>query len=126
MAAALDEKEVAIAGAPHRYIEPLVGLMEYRDCRCAEREAVHRILPLGLLIFGCVEQCRRIGCPDQGTNALRCVGQQLARVEIEYVQRVLAEAGVVGGVCELAALRTDGDVADRQKLLALGKLVYVK
>ena len=69
---------------------------------------------------------RVVGSPDDGADALDLAGQGFAGVEILDMQRVLAEAGGVGGVGQPAAVVGDVGVADGEEGVALGQLVAVE
>ena len=103
VAAAFDEQVLAVAGAAYGDVEALVRLVKIASRACSPSgEPERRVLAFGLLVFGGVEQRCGVCCPHQRADPRGCIRQQFARVEIEHVQRVLAEAGVVRRIRELA------------------------
>ena len=68
--------------------------------RPAKRMAIEPVLALGFLVFDGVEEVGVVVGPDDGADALCCIGEGLAGAEILDVQGVLAEAGVVDRVGE--------------------------
>ena len=75
---------------------------------CAEGVAKDMVVALGDLVLGGVEEGARVGGPGERADALGGVGQVLHRAQVADMQRVLAEAGGVGGVGEQVAVGADG------------------
>ena len=67
-----------------------------------------------------------VGGPDDGADALHFAWEGFAGGQVLDVQRVLAEAGGVGGVGQPAAVVGDVGVADGEEGVALGQLVAVQ
>ena len=91
-----------------------------------ERVAPELELALLLFVFDGVEERGIVGGPGDGADALDFAGEGFAGFEILDVQRVLAEAGGVGGVGEPAAVVGDVGGADGEEGVALGELVAVE
>ena len=91
-----------------------------------QRVAPELVLALLLLVLDGVEEGAIVGGPDDGADALDFAGERLAGFQILDVQRVLAEAGGVGGVGQPAAVVGDVGCADGEEGVALGELVAVE
>ena len=129
VAAGLDHEVEAVAGAADAEVETLVLFVEDEVVfggGCAEGVAEDAVLALGGLVLGGVEEGARVGGPGQRSDALGCVWEVGERAQVADVERVLAEAGGIGGVGEEVAVGTDGHGSDVHEGLALGERVYVE
>ena len=128
VAAGFDEEVLAVAGAAYSEVKAFVRLMVHQHgwFLSAEGVAEELVVALGLLVLGRVEEGNGVDGPDEGADAFGGVGQVLSGREIAHMQRVLAEAGVVGRVGEQAAVGADGHGADGHVGLALRELIDVE
>ena len=83
-------------------------------------------MALLFLVLDGVEESRVIGSPDDGADAFHLARQYFVEEQILDVQRVLAEAGGVGGIGEPAGVVGNVGVADGKEWMPLGQLVAVE
>ncbi len=129
VAGRFEHDEFAVAGAARGQVEALVVVLideHVGGVRRAEGVAPELVLALLLLVLDGVEEGAVVGGPDDGADALDLAGERFAGGKILDVQRVLAEAGGVGGVGQPAAVVGNVGGADGEEGVALGELVAVE
>jgi len=87
----------------------------------AEYVAIKAIGSLGDRIFYYVEEVAVVGGPGRGSDAFDAKGQEFGSAEVFDLERVLAEAGGVGGVGEEMVVVGDFERAEAEEGMALGQ-----
>jgi len=129
MAGGLHHNELAVARAPRAQIEALiVFLIDQHVVRVRRAADVPEELklPLLFLVLDGVKERAAVRRPHDGADAFDLFGQRLTGFQIFDVQRVLAEAGRVGGVSQPAAIAGNVCCANRKKGLSLGQQIAVQ
>ena len=88
--------------------------------------AVHAIVALRAFLFHCVEESSIVRRPGKGSGFLHALGIELARLQTLDVERVLAEASVVGGIGQQIAVFTHAHAAQRHEFLTFGESILIK
>jgi hypothetical protein len=112
----------AAAGTLYVNVEALVGfIIEELVCagRIAEDVAIKAMGTLGEGIFDYVEEMAVVGGPGGGGDAFDAEGQEFGGTEIFDLERVLAEAGDVGGVGEELVVVGDFEATEAEEGMAL-------
>ncbi len=129
VAACFHQEVVAVARPANAQVEAFVWLLvdeDVRGCGLSQDVAPELVVPLGDLVFGGEQKRCAVGAPNNGADALGCVCEMVAGAEVLDVERVLAEAGVVGGVGEQISVWADAHGAHRHEGLAPGEFVHIE
>ena len=127
VASAFYDEETTVAGEAHAQVEALIRLFQHQRVLFGVTHAMAEefVVALGLLVFRGVEERLSVRRPGEGADALCGIGEHLSGGEILEVQRVLAEAGVIGGVGKQSKVGAEAHAANGHKRLILSELVDV-
>jgi hypothetical protein len=119
-----DEDQIGAAtGALDVEVEAFVGFVVEELIGASgvtQGVTIEAVGSLGERIFDDVEEMAVVGAPGGGGDAFDAEGQEFGGTEVFDLQRVLAEAGSVGGVGEEMIVVGDLERAEAEEGVALG------